>query len=189
MHMEKQLLLRVAAGDETAFRQLFYQYHHQLGIFIYQLTASRELAEEIVQDVFLKIWTTRGELTGVTHFKAWVYVLCRNHALNALRGLLREKQRHQQWCREHTYVIQHGEDEFSDASFQLLDQAIRQLPPQQRRVFILNRYHRLSYQEIAGRLNLSRETVKYYLRLAVQAITQYITQHSYLLLLALFSAH
>ncbi|BAV09416.1 RNA polymerase sigma-70 factor, ECF subfamily [Filimonas lacunae] len=184
-YSEKELLLRVSNGDEAAFRQLFYQFHHRLGIFIYQVTASHELAEEIVQDVFLKIWTERKQLTTVHNFNAWLYILSKNQALNALRKIVNERRHQQRWSQEQRETEWTEDGSFTDAAIDLLDKAVQQLPPQQQKVFILSRYQRLTYQDIAQQLNLSRETVKYYLRLAMQSIAQYMTNHTYLLWLVL----
>lgn len=171
---EKDLLLQVAQGHEKAFAQLFHRYHHSLGIYIYQLTSSRELTEELVQDVFLKIWTNRQSLVQVENFEAWLFVITRNHTLNCLRKLVRERMEQKEWrkLQDPEFFAAGAPDE---EQFQLIDQAIRQLPPQQKKVFILSRYRRLKYEEIAQELNLSRETVKSYLQIATSSITKFVT--------------
>ena len=165
---------QVANGDETAFSELYYRHHNTLGIYIYQLTQSRELSEEIVQDVFLKIWAGRESLTEVTNFKAWLFIVSKNHALNSLRTLVKERVLKKTWTRD--YQFSHTKDEATvdDDAYMLLDQAINQLPEQQKKVFILSRYRRLKYKEIATELNLSKETVKSYLAIAVSSITKFV---------------
>jgi RNA polymerase sigma-70 factor (ECF subfamily) len=172
-YTEKDLLCQVSSGDQSAFAQLFYRYHQHLGIYIFQLTASRELAEEIVQDVFLKIWNTRETLATVDNFRAWLFVISKNHTLNCLRKLVKERQQQQQW-QQIQETEQLLEEAPSEEQFQLIDQAISQLPPQQKKVFILSRYRRMKYEEIARELNLSRETVKYYLQTANATITKFV---------------
>lgn len=184
-HNERELLLQVAQGNEKALSELFYQYHHHLGIYIYQLTSSRELAEEIVQDVFLKIWTNRESLAQIDNFKTWLFVIAKNHALNCLRKLVRERMQRQQWVniQESELLL---EETNGEEQFQLIDQAISQLPPQQKKVFILSRYRRLKYEEIARELNLSRETVKSYLQIATASINRFVTNRFSLLFWLLF---
>lgn len=184
-HNERELLLQVAQGNEKALSELFYQYHHHLGIYIYQLTSSRELAEEIVQDVFLKIWTNRESLTQVDNFKTWLFVIAKNHALNCLRKLVRERMQRQQWANSQESELL-PEETNGEEQFQLIDQAISQLPPQQKKVFILSRYRRLKYEEIARELNLSRETVKSYLQIATASINRFVTNRFSLLFWLLF---
>jgi RNA polymerase sigma-70 factor (family 1) len=171
---ETYLLQQVANGDETAFSELYYRYHNILGIYIYQLTQSRELSEEIVQDVFLKIWVGRESLTEVNNFKAWLFIVSKNHALNSLRKLVKERALQKNWTRDHQFSYTKEEAAVEDDAYMLLDQAINQLPEQQKKVFILSRYRRLKYKEIAEELNLSRETVKSYLAIAVSSITKFV---------------
>ena len=184
---DKDLLLRVSNGEQSAFDQLFYRYHHQLGIYIFQLTASRELAEEIVQDVFLKIWTQRTTLASVDNFRAWLFVISKNQTLNCLRKLVRERLLKQQWQQSQNPEPLQLEMP-AEEQFQLIDQAIDQLPPQQKKVFILSRYRRMKYDEIARELNLSRETVKFYLQTANASITKFVNS-KYLVFFLLYTPY
>ena len=185
---EKKLLLKVAGGSESAFRQLFDQYHHQLGRYIFRITQSQELTEEIVQDIFLKVWLNRAALAQIQSFKAYLFVASKNQALNHLRNIAREQMLKNQWKEETANAIS-TEHVSQDLYYQLLDEAINKLPPQQQKVYLLSRHQRLKYDEIAAELNLSRETVKSYLKLATTSITSYVTSHvdvvSYLLIFLL----
>ncbi|MDR6944342.1 RNA polymerase sigma factor [Mucilaginibacter pocheonensis] len=173
---ERELLIQVASGNEHAFRQLFIAYHQQLGVHMLRITNIPELAEEVVQDVFVKIWLTRETLVGVDNFKAYLFVISKNHALNCLKKLAKER-----------VLIKQLEDSRADAVvpevggtnmyYNLLDEAIDQLPPQQQKVYLLSRHSRLKYTEIADQLELSRETVKKYLQMATASITEYVHEH------------
>jgi RNA polymerase sigma-70 factor (ECF subfamily) len=76
--------MKVAAGNEQAFTELFHRWQSFLATHIYRITESRELAEEIVQDVFLKIWQTRETLSEIQSFKSFLLVVSKNHALNVI---------------------------------------------------------------------------------------------------------
>jgi RNA polymerase sigma-70 factor (ECF subfamily) len=180
-HNEKKLLILVAEGDENAFAQLFYLYHQRLGAYIYQITCSREMTEEIVQDVFLKTWMLRQTLATVESFQSWLFVVAKNHAINGLKKSVSERRRQEVWKKsiQEEPVLQDIE---AEDKYQLLDEAIGQLPQQQRKVFIMSRYHRLKYEEIASELNLSRETVKYYLQIATSSISKFIIKRIHLVL-------
>lgn len=175
LHHENELLLKVAVGDEHAFRQLFTAYHQQLGIHIYRITNSAELAEEVVQDVFLKIWMTRETLGDIDDFKAYLFVISKNHALNCLKKLAKERVQIKQLELGSMEMLNGGQD--SGMYYNLLDEAIDHLPPQQQRVYLLSRHNRLKYAEIAEQLKLSRETVKKYLQIATTSITDYVRTH------------
>lgn len=173
---EKELLLQVAQGNEFAFRQLFSVYHQRLGVHILRITHSAELAEEVVQDVFIKIWMTRETLTGVDNFKAYLFVISKNHALNCLRKIAREQMQLKKL--EETRIVPfNAEGQETDHYYNLIDEAIDQLPPQQQKVYLMSRHNRLKYHEIADELELSRETVKKYLQIATSSIKDYVHEH------------
>src|SRR5688572_32540066 len=98
---EKELLLLVARGNEQAFRQLFMRYHQWLISHIFRLTGSMAQAEEVAQDVFLKLWMNREVLAGIHKFKPYLFVLSRNHAVNVLKATIKERMRRQEWEDEH----------------------------------------------------------------------------------------
>lgn len=175
---DKNLLAEIAAGDEKAFRQLFNKYHQRVGSHIVQITNSQQLAEEVVQDVFLKLWLNRSTIEEVKNIDAYLFVLAKNHALNYLKKLNQELKQQMQWKREQSSAsaVENQQDTFY---YRQLDEAIDQLPPQQKKVYLLSRHQRLKYAEIAQELNLSRETVKSYLQIATASITDYMSQHSH----------
>ena len=166
------MLHRIAVGDEQAFRIIFNRYHHRLGAHIYRVTQSRELAQEITQDVFLKIWINRETLTDIVNFKAYLFAASKNQALTHLRKMALEKNRIT--LLENSMDVQHDDNAEENARYLLIDEAIDHLPPQQRQVYLLSRHERLKYTEIASRLSLSRETVKKYLQLSSESISNYI---------------
>lgn len=183
---EHELILQVAEGNEHAFSRLFDMYHHRLGTYIFRLTDSMQLAEEIVQDVFLKIWMSRESLSNIQCFKAYLFVISKNQALNCLKKAIREQKYQNQWqeqegCEEQLVL----QDEHSNKYYTLLDIAIDHLPPQQQKVYLLSRHERLKYAEIAQQMDISRETVKKYLQLAVAHISSYLESHSDMVLLLL----
>jgi RNA polymerase sigma-70 factor (family 1) len=182
---EASVLLHVAEGDEKAFSLLYYKYHHRLGIYLYQLTSSRPFAEEILQDVFCKVWEKRDQLPAIENFQAWLFTIAKNQALNALRSMVTERLQKKIWEKNQVNVPSMDQLTAED-QLQLIDKAISQLPPQQKKVFMLSRYKRLKYIEIAQELNLSKETIKSYLQIATSSIRKYVNNHLPLLLWWLF---
>ncbi|OOQ59568.1 RNA polymerase sigma factor [Mucilaginibacter pedocola] len=170
---ENELLLKVSGGDEHAFSELFTLHHQLLGTHIYRLTGSVELAEEVVQDVFLKIWLGREGLAKIENFKAYLYVASKNHALNSLRKMAKERMQ-QKALEDNALQILPNEDESLNAYYSLIDRAIDHLPPQQQKVYLLSRHKRLKYDEIAEQMGLSRETVKKYLQASTLSITNFV---------------
>ena len=170
LYEERDLLCRVAKGDEAAFGVLFHAYHQRLGAYIYRLTESFPATEEIVQDVFVKIWLKRATLSEVECFDAYVFTAARNHAFNYLRKLARERA-HQASLPAEEVLVQEEPDE----RVALLEQAISHLPRQQKNVYLLHRRQGLSHAEIAAQLHLSVETVKKHMSLALRSIRDYLS--------------
>lgn len=182
---EQLLLQQTAAGNEAAFTALFYTWQPRLGAFLYKLTESKELTEEILHDIFMKIWMSREALAEVTNFKSYLFVIARNHTLNEL-DKLETRLRH-----ERKFGEQVAENETNNAFgpqsekyyYSLIDEAVSQLPERQREVWVLNRIERLTYKQIAAKLGVSPETVKSHLKLATASVTAYISGRKLLVVL------
>jgi RNA polymerase sigma-70 factor (ECF subfamily) len=172
------LLLKVAEGDEYAFGQLFKAHYNQLGGFVMRITESEQLTQEIVQDVFLKIWINRGSLAGIDCFKAYLLVVARNHAFNCLKQIAREKSRNKEWVKTVLHLASNSaEDTAVMDKAALLDEAVELLPPQQKKVYLLSRRDGMKQVEIANDLNISLETVKKHTVLALRFLKNYLRTH------------
>ena len=182
MHMvkdEEQLLHQVAQGSERAFCTLMGRYEHPLILFISRHVENSLMAEEIVQDIFLKIWLTREALASVRSFRTWLFVIARNHALSCLRSQIRLRNRHSAWL---DYAGMQPEDAHTDHSsghiLDLIEQAIIALPEQQRRAFELARRKGLTYKAAADEMGLSPETIKKYLQYATASVAEFVKARS-----------
>jgi len=174
---EKALLQLVAEGNESAFRQLYYQWQPRLASFIFRITKSRDLSAEIVQDVFLKIWINREILSGIDNFKSYLFIVCRNQALNTLRKVIRDLKQFQDFEKKNQKEIQAGTDDIKIIKLSLVDEAIDHLSTRQKEIYLMHRHERLSYQQIAEKLGIGKESVKTHLELAVKSITKYLKSH------------
>lgn len=169
---DHSILQAIAKGNEHAFSDLFYQYHQQLGSFVFSVTGSHELTQEIVQDVFVRIWEERRTLPAVKNFSAYLFIITRNHTLNAIRRSVRIKQKQQE--ADLYYALSDDREQASKENYYaLLDNAVEQLPAQQKKVFRL-RQQGLKNSDVALRLHLSVNSVKKYQQLAIQAITKIV---------------
>ena len=168
---ERETLDAVAKGDQRSFERLFHAYHPKLSVYIYRLTRDYSLTEELVQDVFIKIWKHREMLPHVNQFDQYLFRASRNLTINALRDIANTATKNIKWKADY----QEGEStsELDDLSV-LLDEAIEKLPKQQKRAFILSRFEKFKYVEIAEQMEISRETVKKYLQLANASIVLHI---------------
>nr|WP_295923846.1 sigma-70 family RNA polymerase sigma factor [uncultured Dyadobacter sp.] len=172
MHRENEILQQVAQGNERAFAELFNHFHQPLGLHIFKFTKSEQLAEEVVQDVFLKIWLNRKLLLKIENFRVYLYVISKNAAFNCLKKVAYESARIVDLDLEDDTIAAETSEE--DHRYLLIDEAIDQLPPQQKLVYLLRRHERLSYAEISDRMKISKETVKKYLQIATESISMHI---------------
>ena len=88
---EKTLLSQVAEGDEKAFRILFDRYWDNIYGVAFAFTKSSQIAEEMVQDIFLKIWTKKHLLNSIQKFDAYLFRVAKNHIYNELRKKIKEE--------------------------------------------------------------------------------------------------
>ncbi|MHA4811450.1 RNA polymerase sigma factor [Flavitalea flava] len=185
IHSERELLQQVAAGDEKAFTQLFYAYHHKLGAYVLAWTKSISLAEEIVQDVFMKVWNKRETLRTVERFDSYLYIIARNYTFNSMRQAARVRLRQQAWLQYLESEKGLADGPVPEDYGLLIEEAVRQLSPQQQKVYRLKRQQGLKYEEIGRQLQISPETARKHLATATQHIRVYVQTHINVTLLIL----
>jgi RNA polymerase sigma-70 factor (ECF subfamily) len=172
---EAALLQLTAQGDTAAFHRLFDRYRDPVFSFAMHYTHRREAAEEIVQETFLKVWLHREKLPQLERFEAWLFVVTRNFSYSYLRKLAREAAVLQKWGTSHVPDVETPDEWLLTKEYaQLLEQAIEQLPPQQKQVYILYRNNQLRQEDIARELGLALSTVKTHLSLAKRSIIFYL---------------
>ncbi len=172
---EKELLLQVANGDEQAFSALFYNYKAKLFSFILDITSSREAAEDVVQDVFLKIWQQKDKLKEVDNFNAYIFKISQNHSIDQLRKFSREAANYPELPEDKLLHSDNPEDILLYKEIeQQLQKAVAQLPSSSRKYLSCTVRKALRHEEIAKELNLSVSTVQNHMFRALANIRKYI---------------
>jgi len=159
---------RIRAGDEPAFEALFRALAPGLCALVTRYVGARAVAEEIVQDLFLELWTRRSELSIDQSIAAYLFTAARNRALNHRKRERRIIDLAPSDHPDEADPTARGEAELLDA-LELQD-AIAQLPARCRLIFTLNRHQDLSYTEIATSLGLSVKTVETQMGRALRAL-------------------
>ena len=161
---EREYFARVACGDEAAFAQIFYHYTARIHPFIRKMVRSEEVAEEIVQDVFVSLWNRREKLVEIDHYAAYIFTIATNKTFNYLKSKARE-EKHLKELAAIKKDITNNTLETIDLheSNQLINKLVNQLTPQRKLIYKLTREEGLSHDEIAQRLNISKNTVKNHL--------------------------
>lgn len=175
---EHNLLAAVAQGNETAFSSLFELLKDKVYTYSFHFTRSVFIAEEITQEVFLKIWMNKESMSEVSNIEAWVITVTKNLCFNYLKKLAHE-QRIKDSLVNQEYKAEENVDAYISYKEQLsrIDEAINQLSPQQRLIFSLNRDQGMKNEEIARQLNLSPNTVKTHMVAALRKIRDFLKTH------------
>ncbi len=185
---ERSLLQSVSEGNEQAFRKIFDFYSTKLYNYAFRITDNEEMAEEIVMDAFMKVWINRPVLSEINRFDSYLYTIVRNQAFNAIKRVAHEAQIIKELGFSNTEYQHCTEDTVTYNDYQhLLNHAVEDLPPQQKRVYNLRRNDGLKYDEIAAVLNLSKNTVKAHLKKAVSSLRIVFSNYMVLLIGVYFS--
>lgn len=178
-HNEPALLPLIAEGDTNAFARLYHLYSGQVYNTVMVYVKDAPEAEEIVQQVFVKLWERRASLTAVTHFPDYFFILVRNTVFNYFNGLSRQARlvrNLKMQTSEHT--VETADYPILQKQYEhLVERAIRQLPDRQKQVYRMADGEALSYDDIARRMQISRFTAKKHMELARKAIREYVSRH------------
>ena len=179
LHNEKYLLRQVAERNEAAFRTLFDSYKDRLYHYILRIIKSKEVAEELVTDVFLKIWLAEGVVTQIEDFNAFLFRIAYNKSIDFLRSASRDPVFRDLLWNE----IQMEGDSRADSAVMVhefetkLREAVSLLSPQRREVYTLSRDKGLSHVEIARKLHISKSTVSNHIAESQRFIRTYLVKH------------
>lgn len=182
---EKELLERIATGDESAFRDLFHCWRDKLYFFVLRITQSPAMAEDILQDVFIKIWTNRAGLNTIRDLDAYIYTMSRNQAISGMKRAAQETlilARLSAPAAEEEMVTDDVIHRELSRNFQAI---LHKLPTQQRLVYTLTHIHGLKHDEVAQRLKISASTVKNHMTRALCTIRQELMHHYQMIIIYL----
>ncbi len=158
-------------GDTDGFETFFETYKKKVFGVAFKMLKSETEAEEIVQEVFLSIWQSRDKLYNVNDPEAYFFTITYNAIYSQLKRVSRNLQMVDAVVKQITerqYSVEEAIAAFE--TDKLIREALRQLPPQQRTVYELNKLQGLSYHEISECMNLSQNTVRNHLSVATKTV-------------------
>ncbi|GAA3959526.1 RNA polymerase sigma factor [Mucilaginibacter dorajii] len=174
-----ELCERMKRGDIDAYRQIYDRYHSQLYYYALRFLKMPELAEDVIHDVFLKLWEIREQLKPEFGIVGYLYKISRNQVFKLIKKISTEAELRskvigiiEEQCIEAEANLQWNE------YAQLLGGAIDQLPPQCKKVFNLCRQEGKTYDEAAQILGISKHTVKEHMMTAMKNIKKYFRQNA-----------
>jgi RNA polymerase sigma-70 factor (family 1) len=174
---ERKMLESLAQGSTEAFTHFFDLYRRRVFTVALKFLKSRELAEEVVQDVFLKVWRRREELARILNFEAYLFTMARHQIFDSLRDLAEETKAKQEFVHDIRSASTTDQLVVERQYEEILQSVVNLLPPQQKQIFHLAKREGLSHQAIAEQLKISRLTVKAHMAKALQTIRQTFQHH------------
>lgn len=176
---ESELVRKITGGDQHAFKLLYDRYKKTVYARAFYLLKSDTLAEEVLQEVMLKLWQTAGKLSESTNLAAYLTTLTRNRSFQLLRRKVLEAKTEMELGKGWTEYHSGTEEEILLADTKkLLAEGIALLPPQQKMVYELCHIEGLKYEQAAQRMDLSVETVRSYMKLALRFLRAYLKTHT-----------
>lgn len=170
-------LKRLASDDKKALEELFNYFYPRLYQFSKSFLKLEEGIDDILQEVFVKVWNNRSNIRATETFNSFIFTITRNLLLNELRTRLnsqkmKEKIQKLSVFDDYNTIENLDYEELKET----VDQIVSKLPKKQREVFLLSRYEGLSHKEISEKLNISTKTVEYHISQSINTIKSKLSQ-------------
>lgn len=175
---ESELIQLIADGDRAAFTRLYTRYINNLYRYVYSICRSKEVSEEVVQDIFIKIWVHRDGLSNIKSFNAYLFRSAKNTLLNQIKKSKVEGRV--------LALVQPDTEESTERSdtkiiyneyFAIAQAAINLLPEKRRQIVELRTKDDLTLDEIAVKLNISKSVVKKQLYSGMSFVRKYLYEN------------
>ena len=178
-HIEQSLIEQLKLGNELAFKNLYDRYRNDIYAYSLSMLKNKAFAEELVQDVFLKVWTNRENLNPDLSFKAFIFTITRNLTFNFLNKASNEKDLYKEIFYKSQVQCNSTERHMEEADLDYIKgKAIDLLPPKRKMIFQKSRMEGQSYEEISQELGISISTVKNQMTKALSTIRKYLELNS-----------
>jgi len=176
-YREEGVLARLSKGDKDAFKWLYERYSAKLYINIRSILKDEDAAQEVLQEVFIRLWNYRERIDPHKSFQALLYKTGKNLVYNYLRNRWQGRAVLGQFVDE-MVAYQHVEERlFHKETSAMLDKAIEELPPQRKLVFKLCKLEGKSYGEVSEMLDISISTISDHIVKATRAIKAKLRLH------------
>ncbi len=175
IHSDKLLIEQVREGNEKAFRKLFDTYRNDLYRFSLSMVVSKDYAEEIIQDVFLKVWVKRITLNQELSIKSYLFTMTRNKSISFLKKAANNRKLREEIFYKSQKSVNPTEKYIREAELEIIKQdALDLLPPRRRLIFEMSRNDGKNYKEIAQELGISQNTVRNQMSMALETLRNFI---------------
>lgn len=172
------LLLQLRAGQMAAFNKLYTMYSPRLYVHLLKFLKSPELVEEVLQEVFVRVWQNRESIVPEKGFNSFLYTIAHNLAINMIKKINRDRSLQMEvWASSISYYLHTEENLLDKERMAIMNQAIATLTPKRREILLFCKVEGKSYKEVAELLGISVSTVSNQLVNALQDIRNFIVKN------------
>ena len=181
------LITAIKQGNKRVFEGFYKKYYKQLFAIAYRYTGQAQAAEEIVHDVFIKIWNKAGQLNVQQSMKSYLFKSVINSSLNFIKKEKMDAQKRLVYIKVQDESLGDQDRDAEEELLNRLEEALKLLPEKCRQVMFLSRFGKLKQQEIADQMNISVKTVKNHLTYGFQKMRQHFEkQKQFISILLIF---
>lgn len=174
---DQRLIVAIKKGDCAAYGMLFKTYYSRLCSYAYSLTEDGKKAEDLTQDVFLKLWVNRKKLNIQSSLNAYLYKSVHNAFLDLYKKEQKTHKLIKELQMEAVIEFEETDNGEKEKKLALLHAIISKLPEKRREIFVLNKFQNLKYKEIAKLRNISERTVESQIRSALITIRKAVSKN------------
>jgi RNA polymerase sigma-70 factor (ECF subfamily) len=168
LHTEKELLKKLKEGDSFAFDVLFYKYRNKIKGFALKMIPTQVDPEEIVQEVFVRLWLKKEMVDPGKDFQAYLFSIAKHLILDHLKSAVNRKLYFTgEFFQQDLMAEERQEEMLPEEAEDKLHSLIGQIPERRREIFCLSRFDGLSYKQISEKLNITENTVDSQIRNAL----------------------
>ncbi len=185
---DENLLMGMKRGDGASFAELYRRYSGRIYGNILKLVKEQQAAEELLQDVFAKLWEKRESISIDTSFQSYLFVVSRNAVYNFMRHLAKERRLRNEATLVYLSGYQHVEEQLLERElFDAYESAVHALPPRRKHIYRLCKWEGKSYEEVGAMLGISVATINDHIVKATHFIKTQLSHIGILFLLLLFT--
>jgi len=185
INIEAQWVKTIKRGNEQSFESLFNAYCHKLINFSRRYVLEREIAENIVQDVFVNLWTSREKLDPTKSIKTYLFTAVKNNSFKYLRHLKVERAHSERTLDANEEINPEQKTEQKETADKI-HLEINKLPEKCREIFTMSKFDKLKYSEIAEILDISVKTVETQMGRALKKLRENL-KHLILILVSILT--
>jgi len=187
LHTEKELVKKLKDGDSFAFEVLFYKYRNKVKGFAIKLVPAQIDPEEVVQEVFVKLWLKKEAINPEKDFQSYLFSIAKHLILDHLKSAVNRKLYFVGEHLQQDLLVEEGlEAPLTEDMEEKLQKLINEIPEKRRAIFRMSRFEGLSYKQIAERLNISENTVDSQIRNALAFLRKEFRKMALLIFLSFF---